>query len=87
MFNELRYPNNVHAYLSNLEGLGIFQIRQDIYMAVENIYEPLEANAKTTYGDIEQQVPEKTITFQRGTIEITPFARLLIKACFSTQKA
>jgi len=83
---ELRYPNNLHAYLSNLEGLGIFQIRQDIYMVGENIYEPLEENAKAAYGDIEKQVPDKTITFQRGKIEITPFARLLMTACFSNQK-
>ncbi|MHB1320930.1 MAG: DUF4393 domain-containing protein [Acidithiobacillus ferrivorans] len=86
-FNELRYPNNVHAYLSNLEGLGTLQIRQDIFMVGENIYEPLEANAKATYGHIEKQVPDRTITFQRGQIEITPFTRLLMKACFSTPKA
>ncbi len=84
---ELRYPNNIHAYLSNLEGLGILQIRQDIYMVGEKIYEPLEENAKVTYAGIEKQVPDRTLTFQRGKIEITPFARLLMTACFSSQKA
>ncbi|HCA00664.1 MAG TPA: hypothetical protein DEO68_00445 [Halomonas campaniensis] len=27
---DLQYPNNIHAYVSNLEGLGFFQVRQDI---------------------------------------------------------
>lgn len=84
---ELRYPNNVHAYISNLEGLGVFQIRQDIYMVGENIYEPLEVNAKSVYEDIEKNLSDRTIAFQRGQIEITQFARLLMTACFSTSKA
>jgi hypothetical protein len=85
--SKLRYPNNVHAYVSNLEGLGIFQVRQDIYMAGKNIYEPLEENAKATYSAAEKSAEDQTLTFQRGKIEITPFARLLMKACFPNQKA
>lgn len=81
--SNLQYPGNLHSYISNLEGLGIFQVRQDIYMVGENIYEPLEENAKATYLQIEQQLQGQEIVFQRGKIEITPFARLFINACLA----
>ena len=84
--NELQYPNNIHAYISNLEGLGLFQIRLDIYMSGNNIYEPLEEDAKNIYNNIYGEVPHKKISFERGKIEITPFARLLMNACFSNNK-
>lgn len=80
---ELQYPKNLHAYISNLEGLGILQARQDIYMAGENIYEPLENHAKLVYSEVEKNKPDRKIEFARGKIEITPFARLLISACFT----
>ncbi len=85
--NQLQHPNNVHAYISNLEGLGIFQVRQDIFMVGENIYEPLEEHAKKSYAGLEKQAEDRVITFERGKIEITPFARLLLSACFSSKKA
>ncbi|MEO8600888.1 MAG: DUF4393 domain-containing protein, partial [bacterium] len=84
---ELSYPSNINAYVSNLEGLGIFQARQDIFMVGENIYEPLEEYAKKIYFDMAQSVEGQSITFQRGKIEITPFARLFMNACFSSKKA
>ncbi|MCE5181879.1 MAG: DUF4393 domain-containing protein [Betaproteobacteria bacterium] len=81
--SELHYPNNIHAYMSNLEGLGVFQIRQDIYMVGENIYEPLEEYARTQYSIFEKSDGDLALAFPRGKIEITPFARLLMNACFS----
>ena len=77
-----KYPANIHAYISNLEGLGLLQIRQDLYMVGENIYEPLEEHAKATFTHLENQ--DKEITCERGKIEITPFARLFIAACFGS---
>jgi len=84
---KLQYPGNVHAYISNLEGLGLFQIRQDIYMVGENIYEPLEDNAKSIYAEIEKHAEDKEISFSRGKVEITSFARLFLTACFTNKKA
>ena len=81
---KLQYPNNIHAYISNLEGLGFFQVRQDVFMVGENIYEPLENHAKTTYSQLEQNARDREVSFQRGKIEITPFAKLFINACFSS---
>ncbi len=84
---ELRYPDNIHAYISNLEGLGVLQIRQDIFMVGENIYEPLEDTGNQLYSKIAESMPERQLNFVRGKLEITPFARLLITACFSNEQA
>uniref|UniRef100_UPI001D02A475 DUF4393 domain-containing protein n=1 Tax=Halomonas sp. 3F2F TaxID=1255602 RepID=UPI001D02A475 len=53
------------------------------YMGGENIYEPLENHAKETYSQLENKLQDQEVKFKRGTIEITPFARLFINACFS----
>nr|WP_298169365.1 DUF4393 domain-containing protein [uncultured Pseudomonas sp.] len=82
---DLQYPRNIHAYISNLEGLGFFQARQDVFMVGNNIYEPLENHAKETFAQIESQQQDHELKFQRGKIEITPFARLFIKACFPSK--
>ena len=82
--SKLQHPNNIHAYISNLEGLGVFQVRQDIFMVGDNIYEPLEENAKAAYSHLEPQLQDQEISFQRGKIVITPFARLFTAACFAS---
>lgn len=83
--SDLQYPNNFHAYISNLEGLGIFQVRQNVFMVGEKIYEPLEEHAKQNYAELENTTKDRALTFQRGKIEITPFAKLLLNACFSNK--
>jgi hypothetical protein len=82
---QFQYSDNVHAYVSNLEGLGLLRIRQDIWLASEKSYETLENYAKNTYAKIEKQVEDKKLSFKRGKIEITPFAKLLLTACFTTK--
>jgi hypothetical protein len=84
---ELQYPQNLASYISNLDGMGILKVRQDIFMVGENIYEPLEDFAKKMYSEISARQPTKEVAFQRGKIEITPFARLLLNACFSSANA
>jgi hypothetical protein len=80
----LKYPQNLHAYLSNLEGLGVVMIRHDIYMVGPNIYEPLEDNAREVYSKVEEKASDATLEFQRGKIEITPLGRLFFSACFKS---
>jgi len=81
--NDLTYPSNIHAYLSNLEGLGVIQIREDQWMVGENIYEPLEENAKQMFAAIEKSSPDKELKINKGKIDITPFGRMLMGACFN----
>lgn len=80
----ISFPNNVVAYVSNFEGLGILQVRTDVYMAGEGLYEPLELESKARYKAFED-VPEQKmqIKFQKGKIEVTPFGRLFLQACFA----
>lgn len=80
----LSFPNNVVAYISNFEGLGILQVRTDIYMVGEGIYEPLELESKARYKGLEDiPEPKMQITCQKGKIDVTPFGRLFLQACFA----
>lgn len=56
-------------------------------MVGENIYEPLEDTGNQLYSKIAESMPERQLNFVRGKLEITPFARLLITACFSNEQA
>lgn len=81
--DQLNTPSNIYAYISNLEGLGLLRIRSDIFMAGENVYEPLEENAKTIYSNLASSNQDRDLTFSRGRIDITPLGRLFMLACFS----
>lgn len=78
------FPNNVAAYVSNFEGLGLLQTRTDICVAGEGIYESLEEESKARcsnkedYHEIESQ-----IKFRKGKIQATPFGMLFLQACFA----
>ncbi len=84
--DELAYPNNLDAYISNLEGLGVLQVRSDIYMAGENIYEPLENRARKIYHHLVEQIPRTQLDLVRGKIEVTSFGKMFISACITLQK-
>ncbi len=77
----LAFPENTSAYISNFEGLGILQVRTDVFMVGDNLYEPLEELAKSIYQLTADQVIDRLLTFNKGKIEITPFGRMLIAAC------
>jgi hypothetical protein len=77
----LTFPQNLGAYISNFEGLGILQVRKDIFIIGDNLYEPLEKLAKSLYQSIANQALDRRMTFDRGKIEITPFGKMLIAAC------
>jgi hypothetical protein len=78
---QITFQENTVAYFSNFEGLGIIEIRRDIFIVnpslyeeLERIYRPLcEANA----FDREQH----DLKFEQGKIEVTPSGRLFIDAC------
>lgn len=82
----MSFPHNIVAYLSNFEGLGLIQIRTDVYMAGVGIYEPLEIKSRNIFKQIEEFPESKIkIKFQRGKIDITPFGKLFLAACFTNQ--
>lgn len=79
---ELQFPQNIASYVSNLDGMGVLKVRLDIFMVGANIYEPLEANARVVFSPMVTPDSGSQFAFQRGKIEITPFGRLLLSACF-----
>jgi hypothetical protein len=83
----LTFPQNLSAYISNFEGLGILHVRTDIFIVGNNLYEPLEELAKSLYQSLTDTMPDRELTFERGKIEITPFGRMLIAACTPVKKA
>lgn len=80
----MSFPNNVVAYVSNFEGLGILRVRTDIFIAGEGFYEPLELESKARFKRFDD-IPESKmqIKFKKGRIDVTPFGRLFLQACFA----
>ena len=80
----LAYPTNTTAYFSNLEGLGILNVKRDIYLSDNQFYEPLEAHARDKYSKQADQISDRKLTFKRGNIDITAFGNLFLNACYSS---
>lgn len=81
----LHYPHNAPAYLSNLEGLGILDIRTDIFMVGDELYESIEIEATKTYSKLTEFYDERELDLNRGKIEITALGSLFLQACFSSE--
>ena len=79
----LAYPDNVPAYISNLEGLGLLNIQNMFSIAKDELYKPLEENANTLYADFAEKLADQVLKCDRGKIDITSFGRLFLQACFS----
>ncbi|MTI63315.1 DUF4393 domain-containing protein [Methylophaga sp.] len=79
---DLHEPLNIHAYINNFEGIGFFNVRHDIYMVGDNIYEPLETYAKSEFSAFAKPEEGIELKFNRGKIEITPLALMFMNACF-----
>lgn len=83
---QMTFPHNATAYLSNFEGLGLIQIRRDIFIIADGLYESLEAVYKPKYEDVPFDRETNEFKFERGKIEITPFGNLFMNACLTTLK-
>jgi hypothetical protein len=77
----LTFPENLHAYVSNLEGLGLLSVRHDIFIARDDLYEPLVAQLTEEFKDIERPPEYSIFRCDRGRIDITEFGELFIGAC------
>ena len=81
---ELVFPENLVAYLSNLEGLGLISIRPDLYLASAAArYGELEAVYRPIFAAVPHNPATERITFEKGKLMPTPFGRLFISACLS----
>lgn len=77
---KIEFPANLPAYVSNLEGLGLINVRRDIFVVPETQYQPLESELTLRFSGVR---PAEFSQFQcdRGKIEVTHFGRLFISAC------
>ena len=85
-YSELQYRDNLPAYVSNLEGLGIFDVQDNIYLDIEEIYNELEEIGKNMYASFAETDGTRELSLNRGRIRITAFGRLFLSACFSNRK-
>lgn len=81
---KLSYPQNIVAYLSNFEGLGLINIRHDIFISSQpGLYEGLENIYRPECEAIHYNKDTEKLTFGHGKIEVTPFGILFISACLT----
>ncbi|RZI82594.1 MAG: DUF4393 domain-containing protein [Rubrivivax sp.] len=80
----LAYPGNIAAYLSNLAGLGLLNIRGDIWLKDTNVYEDMENQCRGQFLKVIEDYTNlrgRELQFNHGLIERTSFGLKFIKAC------
>ena len=79
---DLLFPENLVAYLSNLEGLGLLTIRPDLYLAsAESRYQELERAYRPIFATVAHNPGTERLNFERGKLVPTPFGKLFLRAC------
>lgn len=84
MTSALIFPDNADAYLSNLAGLGLLNIRDDVWLTEPSMYEPLENQRRaqlTALIENSPQFKDRRLDFKKGVIERTSFGLKFISAC------
>lgn len=80
----LTFPLNIDAYLSNLGGLGLLEVRDDKWLSDDTIYAPLRDRHKNELETIVAQHPSyagRTLDFTKGAVKRTSFGLKFIVAC------
>lgn len=79
----LTFPLNVDAYLSNLAGLGLLEIRDDQWLSDESVYTPLKDRhtAELTKIVAQPMYAGRKLDFSKGAVTCTSFGHKFIAAC------
>jgi hypothetical protein len=82
----LSFKQNIRAYFSNFQGLGLISIEYGKRLAEPSIYEELRA---IYLPEKDQSWDEElfSLRFQHGQIEITDFGKLFLEACLKKLKS
>lgn len=89
------YDENATAHISNLIGLGLIDMNFNVQFSAAQRYERLEEIIKETYSnaptelkDVEiiSHLMKGNVSFSRGTIKISSFGGLFLKACTKNRK-
>lgn len=81
---ELAFPSNIEAYLSNLGGLGLLEVRDDRWLSDQAIYVPLQDRHKEELDAVITEHPNfagSILDFTKGSVKCTSFGRKFITAC------
>lgn len=82
--SKLAFPQNIGAYLSNLSGLGLLEVRDDQWLSDEAVYTPLREKHKPELTELLKGNPkfaERTLDFAKGAVKCTSFGGKFIVAC------
>jgi hypothetical protein len=81
---EIVNTDNIPLYISNLSGLGIFEIRRGTYLTADNAYDDLISYAKETFKFPDTMTVEnvvRTVTYSRHVISRLPYGVAFMNAC------
>lgn len=81
---DLHFPENVDAYLSNLEGLGLVSIDSGQWLSGDQYYEPIESSHRPRFTELvasHRELAGDTLHFKRGLAKLSSFGRKFILAC------
>jgi len=80
--NELMYPENTGLYISNLEGLGLITRYDQDSLSGDPMYKTIEEQHHKKHAQrILEKLPGRTISYQRGAIELSPLGTQFLEAC------
>jgi hypothetical protein len=82
----LRFPRNVIAYFSNLNGLGLIDIRDDVFIVPSDSYDDLEKHYRPIHEKNPFEPERRRLEYVKGTIEATPFGRMFFAAVSQSTK-
>ena len=77
----LAFPVNVPAYVYNLEGLGLVDVRRDYFVVPTTVYEVLERGLEERFKNTPRPEEYPVFGFARGRIDVTRFGVLFGRAC------
>ncbi|ELV8623290.1 DUF4393 domain-containing protein [Vibrio vulnificus] len=77
----LAFPKNTKAYISNLEALGLLNVRRDVWLHDEQVYTELSQR----YRDYVTEDSEYQPDTKKGVIEITNLGTMFIDSCVEPQ--
>ena len=78
----LAFPDNMEAYFVNLNRLGIVEIHQNLQIADDSFYKPLEKRYEPDDDNRKSWDPKYwDFRFVRGKIQVTDFGTLFLDAC------
>ncbi len=84
----LNYPENLGAYISNLVGVGLLEVKEGTYLMNETLYRPhleyfesKKSHYDSYYRNIEKS--ENPYEAEKGLIQITKLGKMFFKAVYS----